>query len=158
MGMVNINRFDILLISLDPSKGTEINKTRPCLVISPNEMNKYINTLIVAPMTSKIKNYPTRVPVTFDGKKGSTRPLRKLAYREEFEGDTERRTATYIDIREDSSTGSTYKLPLEVEFPKRSIVLDQIRTIDKSRIIKKLGTLDNETINLVFKTLEKIFT
>jgi len=141
--MVNINRFDILLISLDPAvnsvgfaykeqgakpitnrratsdevgesksidyKGTEINKTRPCVVISPNEMNKYINTLIVAPMTSKIKNYPTRVPVTFDGKKGN-------------------------------------------------IVLDQIRTIDKSRIIKKLGVLDNETINLVFKTLEKIFT
>lgn len=72
-------------------------------------MNKYINTLIVAPMTSKIKNYPTRVTVTFDGKKGN-------------------------------------------------IVLDQIRTIDKSRIIKKLGTLDNETINLVFKTLEAIFT
>ncbi|HJD59542.1 MAG TPA: type II toxin-antitoxin system PemK/MazF family toxin [Rickettsia endosymbiont of Omalisus fontisbellaquei] len=107
--MVNINRFDILLISLDPTKGTEINKTRPCVVISPNEMNKYINTLIVAPMTSKIKNYPTRVPVTFDDKKGN-------------------------------------------------IVLDQIRTIDKSRIIKKLGILDNETINLVFKTLEKIFS
>ena len=107
--MVNINRFDILLISLDPTKGTEINKTRPCVVISPNEMNKYINTLIVAPMTSKIKNYPTRVTVTFDGKKGN-------------------------------------------------IVLDQIRTIDKSRIIKKLGTLDTETINLVFKTLEAIFT
>ncbi|MFP3012048.1 MAG: type II toxin-antitoxin system PemK/MazF family toxin [Rickettsia sp.] len=107
--MVNINRFDILLISLDPTKGTEINKIRPCVVISPNEMNKYINTLIVAPMTSKIKNYPTRVTVTFDDKKGN-------------------------------------------------IVLDQIHTIDKSRIIKKLGTLDNETINLVFKTLEAIFT
>ncbi len=92
--MVNINRFDILLISLDPTKGTEINKIRPCVVISPNEMNKYINTLIVAPMTSKIKNYPTRVTVTFDDKKGN-------------------------------------------------IVLDQIHTIDKSRIIKKLGTLDN---------------
>ncbi|MCC8467507.1 MAG: palindromic element RPE1 domain-containing protein [Rickettsia endosymbiont of Eriopis connexa] len=49
------------------------------------------------------------------------RPLQKFAYREKFEGDTERRTAAYIDIREDSSTGSTYKLPLEVEFPKRSI-------------------------------------
>ena len=107
--MVNINRFDILLISLDPAKVTEINKTRLCVVISPNEMNKYINTLIVAPMTSKIKNYPTRVPVTFDNKKGN-------------------------------------------------IVLDQIRTIDKSRIIKNLGTLDNETINLVFKTLAAIFT
>ncbi|MCC8369484.1 MAG: type II toxin-antitoxin system PemK/MazF family toxin [Rickettsia endosymbiont of Oxypoda opaca] len=107
--MVNVSRFDILLISLDPSQGAEIKKTRPCLVISPNEMNKYINTLIVAPMTSKIKNYPTRIPVTFDGKKGS-------------------------------------------------IVLDQICTIDKSRIIKKLGVLDDKTITLVFKTLEKIFT
>ncbi|WP_341790641.1 type II toxin-antitoxin system PemK/MazF family toxin [Rickettsia endosymbiont of Polydrusus tereticollis] len=107
--MVNVSRFDILLISLDPSQGAEIKKTRPCLVISPNEMNKYINTLIVAPMTSKIKNYPTRIPVTFDGKKGS-------------------------------------------------IVLDQIRTIDKSRIIKKLGVLDDKTTTLVFKTLEKIFT
>lgn len=107
--MVNINRFDILLISIDLSKGAEIQKTIPCLVISPDEMNKYINTLIVAPMTSTIKNYPTRVAITFDGKKGS-------------------------------------------------IVLDQIRTIDKSRIVKRLGALDNETINLVFKTLEKIFT
>lgn len=107
--MVNINRFDVLLISLDPSQGAEIKKTRPCLVISPNEMNKYINTLIIAPMTSKIRDYPTRVPVTFDGKKGN-------------------------------------------------IILDQIRTIDKSRVVKKLGVLDNDTINLVFKTLEKIFT
>lgn len=106
--MVNVNRFDILLISLDPSQGAEIKETRPCLVISPNEMNKYINTLIIAPMTSKIRDYPTRIPVTFDGKKGN-------------------------------------------------IVLDQIRTIDKSRVIKKLGVLDNETINSVFKTLERIF-
>lgn len=68
---IRVSRFDILLISLDPSQGAEIKKTRPCLVISPNEMNKYINTLIVAPMTSKIKNYPTRIPITFGGKKGS---------------------------------------------------------------------------------------
>jgi len=61
--MVDINRFDILLVSFDPSQGHEIKKTRPCVIVSPNEMNKYIKTLIVTPMTSKIRNYPTRIPV-----------------------------------------------------------------------------------------------
>lgn len=107
MAMVT-DRFDVLLISLDPSKGSEIKKTRPCVVISPNEMNKYIKTIIVAPMTSKIKNYPTRIPVIFDDKEGS-------------------------------------------------IVLDQIRTIDKSRIIKKLGAIDNKTITLVLEVLRNMF-
>ena len=107
--MVDVNRFDILLVSLDPSQGSEIKKTRPCVVISPNEMNKYIKTIIVAPMTSKIKSYPTRIPVTFDGKEGN-------------------------------------------------IVLDQIRTIDKSRIIRKLGTLNIKTTSLVLDTLEKLFS
>ena len=109
MAMVSAHRFDIFLISLDPSQGAEIKKTRPCLVISPNEMNKYIKTLIVAPLTSKIKNYPTRIPVNFNGKEGN-------------------------------------------------IVLDQIRTIDKSRIIKKLGTLDSETASVVLETLGKMFS
>jgi mRNA interferase MazF len=103
------DRFDVLLISLDPSKGSEIKKTRPCVVVSPNEMNKYIKTIIVAPMTSKIKNYPTRIPVIFDDKEGS-------------------------------------------------IVLDQIRTIDKSRIIKKLGAIDNKTIILVLEVLRNMFS
>lgn len=101
-------RFEVLLISLDPSQGAEIKKTRPCLVISPDEMNKYIKTLIVAPMTSKMRDYPTRVPVVFGGKEGS-------------------------------------------------IVLDQIRTIDKSRIIKKLGKINGETASLVLETLGKMF-
>ncbi|WP_425363460.1 type II toxin-antitoxin system PemK/MazF family toxin [Candidatus Tisiphia endosymbiont of Hybos culiciformis] len=101
MELVDINRFDILLVSLDPSQGSEIKKTRPCVVISPNEMNKYIRTVIVVPMTSKIKSYPTRIPIIFEGKEGS-------------------------------------------------IVLDQIRTIDKSRIIRKLGILDS----LPVKSLE----
>lgn len=109
MAMVGTYRFDVFLISLDPSQGAEIKKTRPCLVISPDEMNKHIKTLIVAPMTSKRRDYPTRVPVTFDGKEGN-------------------------------------------------IVLDQIRTIDKSRIIKKLGTLDTETASLVLETLGKMFS
>ena len=109
MAVVGIYRFDVFLVSLDPSQGAEIKKTRPCLVISPDEMNKYIKTLIVAPMTSKTRDYPTRVPVTFNDKEGN-------------------------------------------------IVLDQIRTIDKSRIVKKLGTLDAKTASLVLETLGKMFS
>ena len=107
--MVDINRFDILLVSFDPSQGHEIKKTRPCVIVSPNEMNKYIKTLIVAPMTSKIRNYPTRIPVVFDRKEGT-------------------------------------------------IALDQIRTIDKSRIIRNLGTLDTKIANTVLETLGKMFS
>ena len=109
MGMVDINRFDILLVSFDPSQGHEIKKTRPCVIVSPNEMNKYIKTLIVAPMTSKIRNYPTRIPVVFESKEGT-------------------------------------------------IALDQIRTIDKSRIIRNLGTLDTKIANTVLETLGKMFS
>lgn len=109
MAVVNAYRFDVFLVSLDPSQGSEIKKTRPCLVISPDEMNKHIKTLIVAPMTSKRRDYPTRVPVIFDGKDGD-------------------------------------------------IVLDQIRTIDKSRIIKRLGTLDAKTASIVLETLGKMFS
>ena len=107
--MVDTNRFDILLVSFDPSQGYEIKKTRPCLIVSPNEMNKYIKTIIVAPMTSRIKNYPTRISVVFEGKGGT-------------------------------------------------IALDQIRTIDKSRIIRNLGTLDTKTATLVLETLGKMFS
>jgi len=65
-----VQRFEVHLISLDPTKGSEIRKTRPCLIISPDEMNKHIRTVLIAPMTSTIKNYPTRVTTTFQGKKG----------------------------------------------------------------------------------------
>lgn len=106
--MVKYKRFDILLITLDPAQGHEIQKTRPCCVISPNEMNQYIRTLIVAPMTSTIKNYPTRIPVKFEDKKGE-------------------------------------------------IVLDQIRTIDHSRVIKKLGALDKKTGEKVLNKLQELF-
>ena len=109
MAVVDFCRFDVFLVSLDPSKGAEIKKTRPCLVISPDEMNKHIKTLIVAPMTSKGRPYLTRISVTFKGQEGK-------------------------------------------------ILLDQIRTIDKSRIIKKLGTLDAEKASLVLETLEKMFS
>ena len=91
MGVV-INQYDVFLISLDPTIGHEIKKTRPCLVISPNEMNHTIRTVIIAPMTTKSRGYPTRIPVQFEGKTGW-------------------------------------------------IVLDQIRTVDSLRLIKKLGSI-----------------
>lgn len=106
--MVDESRFDILLVSLDPTQGAEIKKMRPCVIISPDEMNRHLKTLIIAPMTSTVRKYPTRVPITFDNKEGS-------------------------------------------------IVLDQIRTIDKSRIIRKLGIVDNRTRSLILETLEKLF-
>ncbi len=103
-----VQRFEVHLISLDPTKGSEIKKTRPCLIISPNEMNKHIRTVIIAPMTSTIKNYPTRVTTTFQGKKGQ-------------------------------------------------IVLDQIRTVDKSRLIKSLGTISSSAEEKVLSTLQEMF-
>ena len=63
-------RFDVVLVELDPTRGSEIRKTRPCLVVSPDEMNRHILTVIVAPMTTAGRRYPTRVACTFQGKKG----------------------------------------------------------------------------------------
>ncbi len=107
MAMV-VNRFDVYLINLDPTVGSEIQKTRPCVIISPDEMNRHIRTVIVAPMTKAAKNYPTRVTCRFKKKKGQ-------------------------------------------------IVLDQIRTIDKTRLIKKLGTIDPETQLEVISVLQRLF-
>jgi mRNA interferase MazF len=107
MAMV-VNRFDVFLINLDPTVGSEIQKTRPCLIISPDEMNRHIRTAIVAPMTTGGKDYPTRVPCVFQRKKGQ-------------------------------------------------IVLDQIRTIDKSRLIKKIGTIDPQVQAEVISTLQSMF-
>jgi mRNA interferase MazF len=107
MGMV-INRFEVYLINLDPTKGSEINKTHPCLVISPDEMNHNIKTVIVAPMTTKGKQYPSRVKCRFKGKEGL-------------------------------------------------IVLDQIRTVDNHRLIKKLGRIDKGTVEDVLMVLHKMF-
>jgi len=104
-----VKRFEVHLISLDPTKGSEIRKTRPCLIISPDEMNKHIRTVIIAPMTSTIKNYPTRVTTTFQGKKGQ-------------------------------------------------IVLDQIRTVDKGRLIKNLGTISKAAEDKVLGVLQEMFT
>jgi len=85
-------RYDVWLVSLDPTKGAEIRKTRPCVVVSPDEMNRNIRTVIVAPVTSAIRDYPTRVAVTFEGKRGE-------------------------------------------------IASDQLRTVDQSRLLRRLGTL-----------------
>lgn len=103
-----IQRFEVHLISLDPTRGSEIRKTRPCLIISPNEMNKHIKTVIIAPMTSTLINYPTRITTTFQGKKGQ-------------------------------------------------IVLDQIRTVDKSRLIKNLGTISSSAEEKVLNILKEMF-
>lgn len=103
-----VQRFEVHLFSLDPVKGSEIRKTHPCLIISPDEMNKHIRTVIIAPMTSTIKNYPTRITTTFQGKKGQ-------------------------------------------------IVLDQIRTVDKSRLIKNLGSISKAAEEKVLGVLQEIF-
>ena len=107
MGM-EVKRFEVLLISLDPTKGHEIKKTRPCVVVSPNEMNRYISTVIIAPMTSKGNQYPTRIACQFQGVQGQ-------------------------------------------------VILDQIRTIDKSRIVKKLGILSKATQAKVLDLLSELF-
>jgi mRNA interferase MazF len=108
MAMV-VNRFDVYLTNLDPTVGSEIQKTRPCLIISPDEMNRHIRTVIVAPMTTAGKIYPTRITCKFKKKKGQ-------------------------------------------------IVLDQIRTIDKTRLIKKLGTIDSNTQLEVISVLQRLFS
>ena len=107
MAMV-VNRFDVYLVNLDPTVGSEIQKTRPCLVISPDEMNRHIRTVIVAPMTSAGKDYPTRITCKFKKKEGQ-------------------------------------------------IVLDQIRTIDKTRLIKRLGSIDSKTQSDVISVLQQLF-
>ncbi|MCL4504553.1 MAG: type II toxin-antitoxin system PemK/MazF family toxin [Chloroflexi bacterium] len=106
MGMVK--RFDVYLVSLDPTVGSEIQKTRPCLVVSPDEMNRHIATVIVAPMTTQGRSYPSRVPCRFEGKEGR-------------------------------------------------IVLDQLRTVDKVRLVKLLGRLESETQSAVLDVLAKMF-
>jgi mRNA interferase MazF len=102
MGMV-MRQYEIYLVNLDPTIGNEIKKTRPCVIISPDEMNKHIETVIIAPMTTKSHKYPTRIEIDFQNKKGW-------------------------------------------------IVLDQIRTIDKTRLIKRIGEL-NENKSMQIKTI-----
>ncbi|MBA3947503.1 MAG: type II toxin-antitoxin system PemK/MazF family toxin [Herpetosiphonaceae bacterium] len=103
-----VKRFDVYLVNLDPTLGSEIKKTRPCLVISPDVMNRYIATVIVAPMTTKGRPYPTRVECSFQGKDGQ-------------------------------------------------IVLDQIRTVDKVRLVRQLGNIDMQTQAEVLTVLSQMF-
>ncbi|MBA3947790.1 MAG: type II toxin-antitoxin system PemK/MazF family toxin [Herpetosiphonaceae bacterium] len=101
-------RFEVYLVNLDPTLGSEIKKTRPCLVISPDEMNRHISTVIVAPMTSKGRTYPSRVNCQFQGKDGQ-------------------------------------------------IVLDQLRTVDKVRLMRCLGQIDAQTQTDVLSVLAEMF-
>lgn len=103
-----IKRFGVYLVRLDPTVGSEISKTRPGVIISPDEMNQRIRTVIIAPMTTAGKGYPTRVPCRFAGKPGE-------------------------------------------------VVLDQIRTVDKSRLAKSLGSLDAATSAEVTRVLQRMF-
>jgi len=105
---MEINQYQIILVNLDPTLGSEIKKTRPCVVISPNEMNKFLNTIVIAPMTTSSKNYPTRIEIKHDNKIGW-------------------------------------------------VVLDQIRTIDKQRIIKDLGQLTKAEINALKSVLKETY-
>jgi mRNA interferase MazF len=105
---VVVQRFDVFLVSLDPTVGSEIQKSRPCLIISPDEMNRHIRTVIIAPMTTKGRRYPTRVTCEFQGKQGQ-------------------------------------------------IVLDQLRTVDKSRLLRKLGRINGQTQMKVLSVLHDMF-
>ena len=105
---MEVNRFDVFLVALEPTIGHEIKKTRPCTVISPDEMNHHIGTVIIAPMTTKGRGYPTRVPCTFQGVEGQ-------------------------------------------------IVLDQIRTVDKARLVKKLGRLSATAADRLLNVLIEMF-
>lgn len=104
-----MRRFDIYLVNLDPTIGHEIKKTRPVVIISPDEMNNNISTIIIAPMTTKGRPYPTRIPVTFQQKEGQ-------------------------------------------------IILDQIRTVDKVRLVKKLGKVNKVTSERILFILIEMFS
>ena len=103
-----IERFQVCLVRLDPATGAETAKTRPCVIVSPDELNRAVSTVIIAPMTTVRRGWPTRVELTFQGKTGE-------------------------------------------------IALDQIRAVDKSRLVKRLGKLDSQTATAVLDTLAELF-
>jgi mRNA interferase MazF len=105
---MNYSQYEIVIVNLNPTVGSEIKKTRPCVIISPNEINHNLKTVVICPITSQNKNYPTRILFELEGK-------------------------------------------------TNSIVIDQIRTIDKTRITKNIGTLDSETINKVKEIMKETF-
>jgi len=102
-------RDEVWLVALDPTQGVEIQKTRPCLVVSPDEMNEHLQTVIVAPMTTVARSYPTRVPVRFHGKSGQ-------------------------------------------------VALDQLRAVDRQRLVKRLGTVSARTAQDSAETLVEMFS
>ncbi len=103
-----VKRFEVYLVNLEPTVGGEFKKTRPCLIISPDEMNRHIRTVIVAPMTTKGRDYPSRVACRFQGKNGQ-------------------------------------------------VVLDQIRTVDKTRLVKLLGRISPPAQKTVLEVLCEMF-
>ncbi len=105
---MKINQYEIVLVNLEPTLGSEINKTRPCVVISPNEMNHYLKTIVIIPITSTLKKYPTRISIATQNVKGMA-------------------------------------------------AVDQIRTIDKRRIIKIVGSLEIDTIVQLKKTIDETY-
>jgi mRNA interferase MazF len=105
---MELKQYQIVRVNLDPAQGSEIKKTRPCVIISPNEMNKYLRTIIIAPMTTTSKNYPTRIEVKHD---------RKISW----------------------------------------VVIDQIRTIDKQRIVGVLGKLSQAEIKELKSVIKETF-
>ena len=105
---MELNQYQIVIVNLDPTVGSEIKKIRPCVIISPDEMNKYLNTVIVAPMTSQSKSYPTRIEVYHENKKGW-------------------------------------------------VVVDQIRTIDKQRIVKAVEKLSKNEIKKLKSIIKETF-
>ena len=105
---MEVNRFDVFLVALDPTIGHEIKKARPCTVVSPDEMNHHIGTVIIAPMTTKGRDFPTRVACTFQGVEGQ-------------------------------------------------VVLDQIRTVDKARLVKRLGHLSSSMVDRLTSVLIEMF-
>ena len=104
-----IKRFEVWLVTLDPTQGSEIQKTRPCLIVSPNEMNDWLRTVIAAPMTTAKRPYPTRVAIRFDNKDGQ-------------------------------------------------VALDQLRCIDKTRLVERLGKAPEDACQAVSDTLVEMFT
>jgi mRNA interferase MazF len=105
---VVVRRFDVYLVALDPTIGSEIKKTRPCVVVSPDEMNAHIATVLVAPMTTRRRPYPTRIACQFQGKSGE-------------------------------------------------VVLDQLRTVDRARLVKRLGRISPATQREVLAALAELF-
>lgn len=105
---MEIRQYQILLVNLDPTVGSEIKKTRPCVVISPNEMNKYLRTVVIAPITTSSKNYPTRIEINQEG---------KISW----------------------------------------IILDQVRTVSKERIVNPLGSLTKSQIKLIKAAIQETY-